>query len=1051
MKFKILTILFLFPFIALTQGEGQNWYFGNEAGVSFGTNPPTAMLDGQINQWEGVSSISDPQGNLLFYTNGMTVWNANHNIMQNGSGLLGDWSSTQSAVVVPYPYFPDLYYLFTVDELGGAVRYSLIDMSLNGGLGGVTTTKNVLLFSNAAEKITAVRHDNNSDIWVITHEWGTNNFRSYLVDACNGLNTTPVISSTGTVHNHQSGGVNTGSIGYLKASPQGNKVGLAIYTQAGVSATHFELFDFNSATGVLSNPLSLPSPNPTLPPGESFMRPYGVEFSPDGTFFYGGLNTTGQIYQYDLLAGNNAAIQASATLIGTGTGPNINQIGGLQLAIDGNIYVARDAETYLGRVNNPNTFGASYTNNAVSLLGRNSRLGLPTFIQSFFLDLPDIWIGYSGDDCEGEDIFFSLNGADLPLVTSVDWSFSNGATFNNMPGSATVNTSFSTPGTQTVTATYYFDCYYVVLSGVFEVFPSPSVSISNAPNTYCSDDPIVTLSGSPNGGTWSGPGVISNGFNPASAGPGTHTINYSYTNSSGCAGNDEVQFTVNSIPTLANAPSTINADCGLSNGSLTGASINGNGGFIYSWTNNSGTVVGNSLDLVNVSAGLYTLNVTDANGCTNSFGPFSIANPGAPATPAINISANEGCLNDEITLSIVNPDANIVYDWSGPNSFNSTSNSFTVNLNTSNSGTYCVVATESNCTSGSSCETISLNPSPQLSLSSNSDNDSYCSNEDITITANGAQSYAWSGPNNFSSTQNNFTIQNPNENNSGWYVVEGENEFGCVAQDSINIEVFTLPDANANADQDASTTYCEGGNGLLFGSGGDTYSWEGPNNFNSSDQNPVITNFGFTYEGMYFLTVTDANGCSAIDSVELSVSAFEDVFIIAPDTALCTGETLNLSAGGGTEFVWSGPNGFSSNDQEITIINFGPENSGFYVVTGTNEYGCSDTDSAEVLLLNGPDCFFIPTLVSPNGDNLNDAWVITGIENFPNAEVTIFNRWGNMVFTAAPYNNDWAGKVNKGVNIGDGSGTLPTGTYFYVIELNDGESKPFKGYLELQY
>lgn len=1051
MKLYLIILTVLLPAVIFSQGEGQNWYFGNEAGLNFSTNPPTAMLNGQINQWEGVSSISDPQGNLLFYTNGMTVWNANHNIMQNGTGLLGDWSSTQSAVVVPYPYFPDLYYLFTVDELGGAVRYSLIDMSLNSGLGGVTTTKNVLLFSNASEKITAVRHDNNSDIWVITHEWGTNNFRSYLVDACNGLNTTPVISSTGTVHNHQSGGVNTGSIGYLKASPQGNKVGLAIYTQAGVSATHFELFDFNSATGVLSNPLSLPSPNPTLPPGESFMRPYGVEFSPDGTFFYGGLNTTGQIYQYDLLAGNNSSIAASATLIGTGTGPNINKIGGLQLAIDGNIYVSRDAISFLGRIDNPNTFGASYVDNGVSLLGRAGRLGLPTFIQSFFLDLPDIWIGYSGDDCEGNDIYFSLNGTDLPLVTSVDWSFSNGDTYNNMPGSATVNTSFNTSGTQTVTATYYFDCYYVVLTGVFEVFPSPNVNISNAPATFCSDDPIVTLSGSPSGGTWSGPGIISNGFNPSAAGPGTHTITYSYTSSNGCSSTDDVQFTVNSIPTLGNAPTPNDADCGLSNGSLTGASINGNGGFNYSWTNNSGSVVGNNLNLTNIPAGLYTLNVSDINGCTNSFGPFSISNPGAPSAPAINVSANEGCVNEEVTFSIVNPDANIDYDWSGPNSFNSTATSFTINLNTTTAGNYCVIATEANCTSSSACEIVTLNPSPQIYLTSDSQDDSYCANEDITITADGAQSYSWTGPANFSSNQVSFTIQNPTSQNTGWYVVEGENEFGCTSQDSIEIEVNDLPMANASADGDASLTYCEGGDGLLFGSGGSSYNWVGPNNFTSSEQNPVINNFGFAFEGTYVLTVVDDNGCSAMDSVELAVSAFEDVTITAPDTALCTGETVTLSAFGATDFEWTGPNGFTSSGQQITINNLNAENTGIYIVTGTNEFGCTDTDSVAISLLNGPDCFFVPGLVTPNGDNLNDEWVITGIETFPNAEITIFNRWGNMVFNAAPYDNDWKGEVNKGVNMGDGSGKLPTGTYFYVIELNDGESEAIKGYLELQY
>jgi len=111
-----------------------------------------------------------------------------------------------------------------------------------------------------------------------------------------------------------------------------------------ISATNFELFDFNNTTGTVSNPISLPSPSvEPLPVGIAWYRAYGVEFSPDGSYFYGGLNTTGEVFQYDLWAGGAAAIRNSARLVGKATaGSKVNIIGALQLATDGKIYIARD-------------------------------------------------------------------------------------------------------------------------------------------------------------------------------------------------------------------------------------------------------------------------------------------------------------------------------------------------------------------------------------------------------------------------------------------------------------------------------------------------------------------------------------------------------------------------------------------------------------------------------------------------------------------------------------------------------------------------------------
>ena len=104
MKYILLCLLvFIINETLYSQNEGNNWYFGNKAGLSFNTDPPTPLTNGQLSTGEGCAAVSDLNGNLLFYTDGIYVYNKMHNVMPNGSGLMGDPSSTQSAIIVPQP------------------------------------------------------------------------------------------------------------------------------------------------------------------------------------------------------------------------------------------------------------------------------------------------------------------------------------------------------------------------------------------------------------------------------------------------------------------------------------------------------------------------------------------------------------------------------------------------------------------------------------------------------------------------------------------------------------------------------------------------------------------------------------------------------------------------------------------------------------------------------------------------------------------------------------------------------------------------------------
>ena len=267
------------------QNEGNIWYFGNGAGLDFNSGSPVALDDGQLNTMEGCSTISDENGDLLFYTDGMVVYDKFHNIMPNGTGLLGHNSSTQSAIIVKQPQSSSIYYIFTVDGStginGNGLYYSEVDITLNDGAGDVTEVKNVLLFQNTAEKVTAVPHSNGVDFWIIAPQFTTNKYFSYLFTSL-GVAAQPVESSIE---------IELITAGYLTASPDGTK--LAACYSGGVNKV--SVMSFDNLTGLLSTDFSVEITNP-----------YGVAFSPDNNVLY--ITVPFELYQLNLMAGSDEDI-----------------------------------------------------------------------------------------------------------------------------------------------------------------------------------------------------------------------------------------------------------------------------------------------------------------------------------------------------------------------------------------------------------------------------------------------------------------------------------------------------------------------------------------------------------------------------------------------------------------------------------------------------------------------------------------------------------------------------------------------------------------------
>ena len=289
------------------------------------------------------TSACDEQGGLLFYSNGMQVWDRSHTLMPNGSSLMGSNNGGQCALAVPWPG-TNKFYLFTVGQWNAAsgLRYSVIDMDLNGGFGDVSIA-NQLLFTPSTERLAVVYDPTGESWWVITHAWSSSQFRTFRITTA-GLDPVAVISSVGSIH---VGGSPNGynAAGQLTASPDGSLVVCGIY-----SLNRFELFDFDSATGLLSNSRSLPG----------YTNAWGAAFSPDNSKLYLTKWFDNEVIQLDLSAGSWPSVQASTTVVGNTTG-NVSgyQVGYLELGPDGVIYAAKFGQDNIARIGSPNSLGAA--------------------------------------------------------------------------------------------------------------------------------------------------------------------------------------------------------------------------------------------------------------------------------------------------------------------------------------------------------------------------------------------------------------------------------------------------------------------------------------------------------------------------------------------------------------------------------------------------------------------------------------------------------------------------------------------------------------------
>ncbi|MGI8893713.1 MAG: hypothetical protein ACR2GN_09685, partial [Bacteroidia bacterium] len=387
-------ISFVFCFISITecysQNEGNIWVFGDSAAIDFNSGNPVPLLGTGLRAYECSSSISNSNGQLLFYSGSYStttywetaIFNKYHNIIQNGNGIYCNTSSTQGNLLIPFVNDTNLFYLFShrsnTSIPDHKIYYSVIDQSSNFDSGAVMI-KNIPLpgITNMTEHIQAIRHGNGIDWWLVTHKNLSDQFYLYLIDS-GGING-PFIQQKGSVFN-----IND-LLGQIKFSPDGNK--RAVVGGGG----KIDLFDFDRCTGILQNSISMGFP-------ANFISFYSCSFSPNSKVLY--VSDFDTLFQFDLTASN---IQASKQIIWYDS-DSINIVGQHLLGPGGKIYIANSSTSWssnvynvqnmnLSVINSPDSLGAACNFQPYSfyLGGRRSFGGLP--------NIPDYVLGPVEGSC----------------------------------------------------------------------------------------------------------------------------------------------------------------------------------------------------------------------------------------------------------------------------------------------------------------------------------------------------------------------------------------------------------------------------------------------------------------------------------------------------------------------------------------------------------------------------------------------------------------------------------------------------------------------------
>ena len=892
------------------QKEGAVWYFGNRAGLDFNLQYPRPLTDGMIDTREGVATICDKDGKLLFYTDGQTIYNKHHVIMDNGDGLLGDASSTQSSIVVPRPGSTTQYYVITVDKAGtpnnpgNGLNYSIVDVSLNGGSGSVFQ-KNIKMISDPSilftEKITVVKHSDGVSYWVIAHQFGTWEFYEFLLNK-DGLTFYTQIGA-GSEHKWDPNDRdNRGATGYLKSSPKGD------YLATAVEGLHFfELFSFNNKTGDIRLIAKLPAGNTENPYAETG-NAYGVEFSPTGNFLYGSTRKGGILYQWNLSDLNPINMVRSAKILRENPG---SLCGALQLAFNGKIYVSLGGQPYLGVINSPIQESCNYIEHGASLVdnatqnGGKGYFGLPTFLSDFFKAAEF----YFENTCfRDKTIFYPSTriGVDGPPLFTI-WQN------NTFVGQAETD-PVTWQGTYTFPAPGVYEVRMRITQFGSVIEPRREITINQLPElnfpdttSLCQGSAARLDAGDGAFYSWrDNPNLnverYRNIFNP-----GKYVVTVQHYN--GCSTSDSTVVISKPLPVIQDTVVT-SAACGSSNGSIRLDMQKPLNQYTFDWTefpdNKTNTVTG-------LAGGIYEVKITDIlTGCslTSKLAMSELNAPEVTITPSVPGSV---CPGTKIRLT-ARGGAQYLWDTPGKET------TAYLDIEPWTTTTYRVKGyafdpvTQKECGDyGEITINVYTYALPQLGADRVG-----CEGDTIRLDG-GSDFTAWNWSNGLSTRKVDITGSIPQ------LILFATDKNQCVLTDTIGILVKPLPSVDLGSDR----ILCKGNPVELSGGTGDSYAWS------TGDTTRTIK---VNYSDLFWLTIRK-NGCSKTDTLNVTIKDLPEVNL-GRDTTVCVTEPVTLTGGRGDSYLWS----TGDTTRNITV-----NQTGIYRLTITRD-GCSNSDTISMTI-----------------------------------------------------------------------------------------------------
>ena len=1022
MKTKLLVLLILTSTLSLGQNQGNNWYFGYYAGLSFNGGTPTVLTDSKLQTTEGCASVSDDNGNLLFYTDGRRVWDSSHTTMNDGTGvfLTGNSSATQSAVVCPKPCTYnktlnrfDNYYIITVDVTGGSngVRFTEIDMTLNAGLGGIVTTqKNIHLYDTTTnESITVAKHANGNDYWIIGKEVGNTTYNAFLITST-GVNLTPVKSYVGPAFGVQ--------IGSLKVSRDGTMVALG-----GTGATT-RVLNFDNATGILTPRFYDPRSSG-----------YSVEFSPDGNYLYRTSLNDENIYQYDLNAPDSLSFLASRTIIGTTNNTaHPYHVGALQIGPDDKIYVCLMDTNSLGVINNPNVggVGANYVDHAIVFPPTiddgytiQVRLGLPNFPSFFSETTEDTLI--SNIVCLNDSSSFYTT--DTSNVLAMEWLwYSLGATNKGGTKSTLYRPKFKFPSTgdYVVEAISTYPCSSDTLKDTISIFGAP-FSIE-ADSSFCGGAINYTV----NGPTTFDSLVWKDQFNTKL----NNSFSYTFTDTGiyyvkaydgSCFGVDTITLT-RYVDPIADFES--DSTCFGEQINLVNQSSVSSGTLTHLWLIDNTTYTTTNVSHVMSTSGVdsVTLIASTVDGCTDSVTKVVQTYE----LPVANYDRDSVCLGDS---------ARLFNQSTSTTGFTSTwTIDGTTNTNTdlaylfSSPGIYDVklaIETPNGC-EDSIIQTVKIFDLPVADFTYTDHCEGTPHTFTSTTTLNGAPTntlvYLWSYGDGNISTQDEpvYTYDSVGTYQANVIAITLE---GCVDDTTHTIQVFENPVADFSFVEACYGSPIELIDSSTIPSGNiSVYNWsiDGVVMYDIPNTSHITQNDGIHDVK---LLVTSDNGCS--DSVTYIVETYTKPtasFIYTPSDVDIYTNTIcfdNLSLNHDSSF-WNFEfgNQFDTSDNPCVSLLSDPNTSYQVELIVKTDQNCVDTAYQDIFVKSAYNNY-VPNAFSPNGDGINDEFspIQTDEDFYDGYEFIIFDRWGGEIFRTDNIEKKWDGKADGEV--------LPTGNYIW--------------------